>query len=198
MKSKAIYNFSKKYIHNIGEKMRMNKESFDAYSAHSPLNLSRGRAEELRTKIFYDTPQVPNRVPKYFFLFTVVMTTWLAAVEKSGKRNKLFLREEEKKLMSAIIPFNQAMEDLRFTALEQKQYMINKSMADQYSPGFFEKIRQRFNQEDIYVDLLRKSTRNSGAGSYGLNSTALSGSIYISRTMSDKGLFDNREVGYND
>ncbi len=198
MKSKVFYNIAKKHIHNIGEKIRMNKESFDSYSAHSPLNISRGRAEELRTKIFYDTPQIPNRVPKFFFLFGTVMTLWMAATEKAAKRNKLFLREEEKKLMSTIIPFNQDMEDLRFTALEQKNYMINKAIADQCSPGFCEKIRQRFNQEDIYVDLLRKTTRDSGAGSIGLNSTALPGSVYMNRSMTDKGLFDNREIGYND
>jgi hypothetical protein len=51
--------------------------------------------------------------------------------------------------MMRILPFNQAMEDVRFTALEQRNYLIIKSLADSIHEGMFENIRWRYHQEDI-------------------------------------------------
>ena len=48
-----------------------------------------------------------------------------------------------------ILPFNQAMEDVRYTALEQRNYMIIKSVSDAYNENAFEEIRWRYHQEDI-------------------------------------------------
>jgi hypothetical protein len=41
------------------------------------------------------------------------------------------------------------MEDVRFTALEQRNYMIYKSVIDSINPNYFEHVRRRFHQEDI-------------------------------------------------
>ena len=47
------------------------------------------------------------------------------------------------------MPFVQAMENIRYTSLEQKNYMIQKSIADVTHPAYFENLRWRFHQEDI-------------------------------------------------
>jgi hypothetical protein len=52
------------------------------------------------------------------------------------------------------MPFVQAMENLRYTALDQKNYMYVKAVADSKGPNVFENVRWRFHQEDIlYVYL---------------------------------------------
>jgi hypothetical protein len=48
-----------------------------------------------------------------------------------------------------ILPFNQAMEDLRYTAVEQKNYMVIKLLADNVHPGVFENVIRRYNADDI-------------------------------------------------
>lgn len=59
------------------------------------------------------------------------------------------MRQVERKLYRHIVPFVQAMEDVRFTALEMKDYMFVKTICDIKNPGYFENIRWRFHQEDI-------------------------------------------------
>jgi hypothetical protein len=48
-----------------------------------------------------------------------------------------------------ILPFNQALEDLRYTAIEQKNYMVIKLLADNIDPSVFENIIKRYNADDI-------------------------------------------------
>jgi hypothetical protein len=52
-------------------------------------------------------------------------------------------------MFKIILPFVQAMEDIRYTALEQKNYIILKAMAENIHPAVFENVRKRFHQEDI-------------------------------------------------
>ena len=88
------------------------------------------------------------------------------------------------------------MQDLRFTAIEQRNYMVHKAIADQYSPALFSYLRKRFDQEDIFVQDLYYQFRNTGAGNFSFNSSFNPYSFRTIGTMYDKGLFDNREVGY--
>jgi hypothetical protein len=48
-----------------------------------------------------------------------------------------------------IMPFVQAMEDLRYTAIEQKEFITLKAVSDNIHPSVFENVRPRFHQEDI-------------------------------------------------
>jgi len=41
------------------------------------------------------------------------------------------------------------MEDVRFTAVDQRNYMIQKSVIDSINPNYYEHVRQRYNQDDI-------------------------------------------------
>jgi hypothetical protein len=123
--------------------------TFDQYSAHSPLQHSRHRAEELKSKIFFDHPPIPNRIPKFVLLFFITAVFSTGVRDRFLRRNKKFAREQERYLFRLIVPFVQAMEDIRYTAIEQKNYMITKAISDAIHPGIFENIRWRFHQEDI-------------------------------------------------
>lgn len=123
--------------------------NFDQYSAHSPLQHSRHRVEELRSKIFFDHPPIPNRIPKFILLFFITAVFSTGVRDRYLRRNKKFTKEQERNIFRLILPFVQAMEDLRFTAIEQKNYMITKAISDTIHPGVFEHVRRRFHQEDI-------------------------------------------------
>ena len=123
--------------------------NFDQYSAHSPLQHSRHRVEELRSKIFFDHPPIPNRIPKFILLFFITAVFSTGVRDRYLRRSKKFVKEQERNIFRLILPFVQAMEDLRFTAIEQKNYMITKAVSDTIHPGVFEHVRWRFHQEDI-------------------------------------------------
>jgi hypothetical protein len=123
--------------------------TFDQYSAHSPIQISRHGVEELRPKIFFNHPPIPNRIAKFSILFCLIMTFSTGVRDKIRRRNKRYVREQERKLFRVILPFIQAMEDVRFTALDMKNYMVIKALSDNLNPAFFPYIRQRFHQEDI-------------------------------------------------
>ena len=123
--------------------------TFDQYAAHSPLQHSRHKVEELRSKIFFDHPPIPNRIPKFILLFFITAVFSTGVRDRFMRRNKKFVKEQERNIFRLILPFVQAMEDVRFTAIEQKNYMITKAISDTVHPGVFEHIRWRYHQEDI-------------------------------------------------
>jgi hypothetical protein len=57
--------------------------SFDQYAAHSPIQMSRHKSDELRSKLFFQNPPIPNRIPKFTLLFFYV------SVISTGYRDKL-------------------------------------------------------------------------------------------------------------
>ena len=122
---------------------------FDQYRTHSPLQTSRYKVEELKSRIFLEHPPVPNRIPKLIFAFILMSMVSGGVRHRVVRRHKAFTREQERNLFRQILPFVQAMEDVRFTAIEQRRYMIEKAISDINYPGHFDKIRKRFNQEDI-------------------------------------------------
>jgi hypothetical protein len=194
---KLIFKNSKRRIHFQPPNKDAKSTAFDSFQAHSPMNISRGKTEEFKSRLFLDSPQVPNRSPKYAFLFTVVMTTWTVAMDKSRKRQKAYLQEQDRMMFRQILPFVQAMEDLRYTAVEMKNYIINKAIADQYSPYLFQHLRKRFNQEDVLIQEIVQQWRNIGSGSsYPYNHGIDPSNKKNLRSFNDKGLFDNREVGF--
>jgi hypothetical protein len=171
---------------------------FDQYAAHSPMQHSRFKIDEKRSKIFFEHPPIPNRIPKFLILFMIMATFSTGVRDKVRRRNKNFLREEEKKLFRQIVPFVQAMEDVRFTALEQKNYMIIKAVCDTIEPGIFEHVRRRFHQEDIYVPEIHSYPRSGSSGHPGASNQTATHPLnsFAQNTYFDKGLFDCREVGY--
>ena len=113
------------------------------------------------------------------------------------RRHRYYLAEKERDIHSKILPFAAAMEDLRFTAIEQRNYMINKAIADQYSPALFEHMRKRFHQEDIFIQTPRPEIKTFGKPINIKNQSVAPKSEFIDQPIADKGLFDNRELGYS-
>ena len=50
------------------------------------------------------------------------------------------------------------MEDVRFCAVQERNYMVLKAICDYADPRMFDFIRNRFNQEDIFVSYVRGTT----------------------------------------
>ena len=66
------------------------------------------------------------------------------------------------------MPFIQAMEDVRHVALQERNYMILKSICDYSDPRIFELLRSRYNQEDFYLSYYRGTNgRTHYDGRYG-------------------------------
>jgi len=197
LKSYQIYFSSKKFIHFIKPDNNRPTHSADNYGVHSPMYLARGKVDENRSRLFYESLSIPNRFPKYLFLFTILSGLFYGAKAKMKKRQKVYVYEKEKEIYQKIGPFIQAMEDLRYTAIEQRDYMIDKAIADQYSPALFEHLRKRFNQEDIFVQTPKPYNRSYGRPIGPQNVSLVPDSKIFENTMSDRGLFDNRELGYS-
>ena len=67
-----------------------------------------------------------------------------------------------KKAYRRTIPFVQAMEDVRFVALQERNYMILKAICDYKDPRWFEFLRTRYNQEDVFSTAVRGSLGRTG------------------------------------
>ena len=50
------------------------------------------------------------------------------------------------------------MEDVRFCAIQERNYMILKAICDSDGPEMFEAYRQRYRQEDIFVSYFKGTT----------------------------------------
>jgi hypothetical protein len=166
------------------------------FANHSPLLLSRGKIEEHKSRLFFESPPVPNRFPKYFYVYFCIAAFFFGMYEKKRRVQKQYFYEMEKDMHLKVAPFIQAMENLRYTAVEQRNYMIQKAVCDQYSPALFELMRKRYHNDDIFVQPYLPVWGNFGQNT-SIISNGLTNKIELfDRTMADKGLFDNREVGY--
>ena len=96
------------------------------------------------------------------------------------------------------------MEDVRFTAVDQRNYMIIKSVVDSINPNYFDRVRWKYHQEDIQYDYIiivsvpevKHNTKRYANGK-SCHSQSLHNSVrYAPSTFYDKGLFDARELGY--
>ena len=54
-----------------------------------------------------------------------------------------------RKINRKVLPFIQAMEDVRYVAVQERNYMILKAICDREDPRYFELMRPRYNQEDF-------------------------------------------------
>ena len=54
------------------------------------------------------------------------------------------------------------MEDIRYVALEQRNYMILKAICDAKDPRHFEFMRKRWNQDDMFMKIVKGSTLRMG------------------------------------
>ena len=78
------------------------------------------------------------------------------------------LQEKTRKAYRRTLPFVQAMEDVRYCAIQERNYMILRALCDVSAPEKFELMRSRYNQEDHFLSYYRGSTaKNFYDGRYG-------------------------------
>ena len=78
------------------------------------------------------------------------------------------LQMKTKKAFRRTIPFVQAMEDVRFVALQERNYMILKAICDYKDPRVFDFLRERYNQDDVFSTFVRGGLgRNGYDGRFG-------------------------------
>ena len=59
------------------------------YGAHSPLQMSRNKVDQLRSKIFFEHPPGPHRVAKFFLGFCVLSCFYAGVNDKIRRKNKV-------------------------------------------------------------------------------------------------------------
>ena len=170
--------------------------STDNFAHHSPLFTSRGKIEEHRSRLFFDTPPVPNRMAKFIFLYFLLCLFVTGGILKSFRRHYLGLFDVKNDCYKKIALFNKALHDTRFTAIQAKNYMINKAVAERYHVALFEQYRKRFSSDNEVVEPIENLPGNYGMPTRIYNHSLDPWSYYAVGTVQDNGLFDNREVGY--
>ena len=112
--------------------------------------------------MFYDRPFIHGRLPKFVLLWTLTMSFWAAYYIRIKNQFMQHNADVTKKILRKTVPFVQAMEDIRFNALSERQYMILKAVTDSEDPEYFEGLRKRYHQEDIFVSYTRGVSNKSG------------------------------------
>ena len=74
--------------HNFRNETGKPNASFDQYAAHSPLQASRYSSDEIRSKIFFQHPPIPNRIPKFVMAFFLAATFSTGFLDKFRRKNK--------------------------------------------------------------------------------------------------------------
>ena len=124
--------------------------------------------EEKRSKLFADTPQIWGRYPKFLISWMLCMQFWAGYHIYHKHALSQHLQEQTRKAYRRTLPFVQAMEDVRYVAVTERQYMILRAICDYSDPAKFELFRTRYNQEDHFVSYYRGTTmRNHYDGRFG-------------------------------
>jgi len=61
------------------------------YAAHSPLQISKNKADQLRSKIFFEHPPIPHRVAKFFLGFCILACFYAGVNDKIRRKNKVYI-----------------------------------------------------------------------------------------------------------
>ena len=115
---------------------------------HSPLFRAKHGLDERKAKIFDMKPDIPGRKAKLILSFCIVSFFWGFMKMKKRQEEIRVASLRTAQIFSRIIPFVQAMEDVRLCAIQEKNYLILQSICVS-APELFEELRRRYNQEDI-------------------------------------------------
>ena len=132
------------------------------FEAHSPMFRSRHYDEERRSRMFDDRPFVYGRMPKLVLAWMFSTGLWCGFYIYHRHSNTVHLQGKTRKCFRRVVPFVQAMEDVRFVALHERNYMILKAICDYTDPKVFEFFRARYNQNDFYQDHVRGASARHG------------------------------------
>ena len=138
------------------------------FDAHSPMFRNRHFNEERRSKLFSDKPWIYGRLPKYLLGWVVCMHFWAGYYVYHKSALNMGLQDQTRKAYRRTLPFVQAMEDVRFCAVQERNYMILKAICDYSDSDLWNLMRARYNQEDMFVSYVRGTTmRNHYDGRFG-------------------------------
>ena len=71
-------------------------------------------------------------------------------------------QDTTKKAFRKVVPFVQAMEDVRYVALQQRNYMILKAICDSKDSRHLEFLRKRWNADDVFITAVKGASLRSG------------------------------------
>ncbi len=135
---------------------------------HNPNSRIRNMPHERRTKLFRDKPFIHGRFPKFVLAWCISMAFWSTHYLRTKMGLQQYNSEVTKRALRKTVPFVQAMEDIRFNALSERNYMMLKAICDVENPNLFEVYRARYNQEDFFLSYVRGTTaKNYYDGRYG-------------------------------
>ena len=135
---------------------------------HNPNSRTRHFTEEQRSRLFYDRPFIYGRLPKWILIYCASMMFWSSYYSCLKKEFAQHSAGITKQCLRKTVPFVQAMEDIRFIAVQERNYMILKAICDSENPELFDLYRTRYNQEDFFETFVQGSSgRNGYDGSYG-------------------------------
>ena len=125
-------------------------------------------SEDRRSKLFHELPDIWGRMAKFCVFWVVSMNVWGGYYVYHKSALAMHLQDETKRAYRRTLPFIQAMEDVRYCAVQERNYMILKAVCDYSDPRAFEFFRSRYNQEDHFLSYYRgTSMRNHYDGRYG-------------------------------
>ena len=131
------------------------------FDSHSPMFRNRHFNEEKRSRMFQDTPFIWGRLPKYLIAWMMCMMFWSGYYIYHRQALNQHLQEQTRKAYRRTLPFVQAMEDVRFCALQERNYMILRAVCDYSDPRMFALFRSRYNQEDHFVSYYHGTSMKS-------------------------------------
>ena len=124
--------------------------------------------EEKRSRMFDSTPFIWGRLPKYFVAWMCMMQFWAGYYIYLKNSLNQHLQDQTRKAFRRTLPFVQAMEDVRFCAVQERNYMILRAICDYSDPAMWDLMRSRYNQEDSFLSYVRGTTmRNHYDGKFG-------------------------------
>ena len=115
------------------------------FQPHSPMFKNRNFSEERRSRIFDDRPFMYGRLPKLLLAWMFCMNFWAGYYIYHRHSLTVHLQDKTKRAFRRTLPFIQAMEDVRYVALQERNYMILKAICDYKDPRYFEFLRKRYN-----------------------------------------------------
>ena len=123
------------------------------YDAHSPMFKNRNFSEERRSRIFDDRPFMYGRLPKLVLVWMFSMQIWAGFYLYHKHHQAIWLQEKTKKAFRRTIPFVQAMEDVKYVALQERNYMILKAICDYKDPAYFKLFQKRWHKgnDDMFM-----------------------------------------------
>ena len=132
------------------------------YDAHSPMFRNRNFSEERRSRLFDDSPFKWGRLPKFILAWMLCQNLWSGYYVYHKHALTMHNQEQTKKAFRKVTPFVQAMEDIRYVSLQQRNYMILKAICDAKDPRHLDFLRSRYNQTDMFSYAVKGANHRGG------------------------------------